>query len=92
MTMRYLDVALHDLQREFQPARLVPQPRVPFAPLRAGSAGVIDSLRPAQHVLEMVRRALPNGPSSRRLTAPHTRTNRTQLMAHFSNPLRHSAL
>src|SRR5207245_9989756 len=36
MTMHYLDVALHDLQREFRLARekprhLVPQPRVPSA-------------------------------------------------------------
>ena len=68
MTMRYLDVALTDLQREFQLARsrprhLVPQPKVPLAPLRSGLDGVIDSLLAAQHVLEMVRRALPQGPS-----------------------------
>ena len=40
MTMRYLDVALTDLQREFQLARskprhLVPQPKTPFASLRS---------------------------------------------------------
>jgi site-specific recombinase XerD len=68
MTMRYLDVALNDLQREFQRARsqprhLVPQPKAPLAPLRAGLNGVIDSLLAAQHVLEMFRRALPNGTS-----------------------------
>jgi site-specific recombinase XerD len=68
MTMRYLDVALTDLQREFQLARsrprhLVPQPKVPSVPLRAGLDGVIDSLLAAQHVLAMFRRALPNGPS-----------------------------
>jgi len=72
MTMQYLDVALTDLQREFQLARskprhLVPQPRVPSAPLRAGLGGVLDSLLAAQHVLEMFRRALPNGTSRRRL-------------------------
>ena len=72
MTMQYLDVALTDLQREFQLARskprhLVPQPKAPFAPLRAGLDGVIDSLLAAQHVLEMFRRALPNGTSRRRL-------------------------
>jgi integrase len=72
MTMQYLDVALNDLQREFQQARskprhLVPQPRVPSAPLRAGLGGVLDSLLTAQHVLEMFRRALPNGTSRRRL-------------------------
>jgi site-specific recombinase XerD len=68
MTMRYLDVALTDLQREFQLARsqprhLVPQPKVPLARLRRGLDGVVDSLLAAQHVLEMFRRALPKGPS-----------------------------
>jgi hypothetical protein len=68
MTMRYLDVTLTDLQREFQLARsrprhLVPQPKVPSTRLRAGLDGVIDSLLAAQHVLEMFRRALPNGSS-----------------------------
>jgi integrase len=72
MTMRYLDVALHDLRREFEVARskprhLVPQPSVPSAPLRAGLDGVIDSLLAAQHVLEMFRRQLPDGTSRRRL-------------------------
>jgi hypothetical protein len=66
--MRYLDVALTDLQREFQLARsqprhLVPQPKVPLARLRRGLDGVVDSLLAAQHVLEMFRRALPKGPS-----------------------------
>jgi site-specific recombinase XerD len=68
MTMRYVDVALTDLQREFQLARshprhLVPQPRLPSARLRTGLDGVIDSLLAAQHVLEIFRRALPNGTS-----------------------------
>jgi len=68
MTMLYLDVALTDLQREFQLARsqprhLVPQPKVPRARLRRGLDGVVDSLLAAQHVLEMFRRALPRGPS-----------------------------
>jgi hypothetical protein len=72
MTMHYLDVTLNDLQRTFELARskprhLVPQPRVPSAPLRAGLGGVIDSLLAAQHVLEMFRRALPNGTSRLRL-------------------------
>jgi hypothetical protein len=65
MTMRYLEVVLTDLQREFQLARssprhLAPQPKTSFAPLRTGLSGVIDSLGAAQHVLEMFRRALPN--------------------------------
>jgi integrase len=72
MTMRYLDVALHDLQREFEVARskprhLVPQPKVPSVLHRAGLDGVIDSLLAAQHVLEMFRRTLPNGSSRRHL-------------------------
>ena len=72
MTMQYLDVTLHDLQREYELARskprhLVPQPRVPSAPLREGLDGLIDSLLAAQHVLEMFRRALPDGTSRRRL-------------------------
>ena len=72
MTMRYLDVVLTDLQREFELARtkprhLVPQPTVPFVSLRPGLNGVIDSLLAAQHVLEMFRRALPNGTSRHRL-------------------------
>ena len=72
MTMQYLDVALTDLQREFELARskprhLVPQPKAPSAPLRSGLNGVLDSLRTAQHVLEMFRRTLPNGVSRRRL-------------------------
>jgi integrase len=66
MTMRYLDVTLTDLQREFQLARskprhLTPQPNPPVAPLRTGLAGVIDALSGAQHVLEMFRRTLPDG-------------------------------
>jgi integrase len=68
MTMRYIDVALSDLQREYllarsQPRHLVPQPKTPLAVPRSGLDGVIDSLRTAQHVLEMFRRALPNGAS-----------------------------
>ncbi len=71
MTMQYLDVALNDLQREFELARskprhLVPQPKAPFA-CRVGLDGVIDSLLAAQHVLEMFRRALPNDTARRHL-------------------------
>ena len=66
MTMRYVDVTLTDLQREFELARskprhLVPQPKILVAITRTGLSGVIDSLVAAQHVLEMFRRALPNG-------------------------------
>src|SRR5467141_83599 len=50
MTMRYIDVALSDLQREYllarsQPRHLVPQPKTPLAVPRSGLDGVIDSLR-----------------------------------------------
>jgi site-specific recombinase XerD len=66
MTMLYVEVALVDLQREFQLARskprhLVPQPKTSIAVFRTGLDGVIDSLQAAQHALEMFRRALPIG-------------------------------
>jgi integrase len=88
MTMRYLDVALTDLQREFELARskprhLAPQPQTSPPRLRAGLDGVIDSLLAAQHVLEMFRRALPEGTSrhclnrlSNRLTKIVTETRK----------------
>ena len=68
MTMRYLDVTLTDLKREFQLARskprhLTPQPNPSIAPPRVGLAGVIDALSGAHHVLEMFRRTLPDGPT-----------------------------
>jgi len=70
MTMLYVEVALNDLQREFQQARskprhLIPQPKTPLALLRPGLDGVIDSLLAAQHALEMFRRALPIGTARR---------------------------
>lgn len=72
MTMRYVDVALTDLEREFQLARskprhLVPQPKTPTTPVRAGLDGIIDSLIAAQHVIEMFRRSLPKGQARDRL-------------------------
>jgi integrase len=68
MTMRYVDVALTDLQREFHQARsnpkyLIPHPKPSSPQLRAGIDGVIDSLLAAQHVLEVFRRPLPKGAS-----------------------------
>jgi hypothetical protein len=68
MTMRYVDVALTDLRREFdlaraKPRHLVPQPKMSSASLPAGLDGVIGALLSAQHVLEMFRRALPDGAS-----------------------------
>jgi hypothetical protein len=72
MTMRYVDVTLTDLQREFELARtkprhLAPQPKISPAPLRAGHDGLIDSLLAAQHVMEMFRRSLPNGSARNRI-------------------------
>ena len=72
MTMRYVDVTLTDLQREFQLARsqprhLAPQPKISPTPLRSGIDGLIDSLLAAQHVMEMFRRSLPNGKPRNRL-------------------------
>jgi integrase len=70
MTLEYLEITQQDLQREFQLARsqprhLAPQPKGPLATVRTGLDGFIDSLLAAQHVLEMFRRALPNGASRR---------------------------
>jgi integrase len=66
MTMRYVEVASTDLQREFhlarsQPRHLAPQPKAPVVTPRAGLNGVVDSLLFAQHSLEMFRRSLPEG-------------------------------
>jgi integrase len=68
MTMRYVDVTLTDLQREFQLARskprhLAPQPKTSLTPARTGLDGLIDSLLDTQHVMEMFRRSLPAGAS-----------------------------
>ena len=65
MTMRYVDVALTDLQREFQLARakprhLAPQPKPSSSKLRAGFNGLVDSFQASQHALEVFRRSLPN--------------------------------
>jgi site-specific recombinase XerD len=78
MTMRYVDVALTDLEREFQLARskprhLAPQPKTATAPVRARLDGIIDSLVAAQHAMEMFRRSLPNGSTRNRL---HRLSNR----------------
>lgn len=63
MTMRYVDVTLTDLQREFQLARskprhLAPQPKTSPASMRAGLDGLIDSLLATQHHMEIVGRSL----------------------------------
>lgn len=71
MTLRYVDVALTDLQREFHLARqhprhLPPQPKTsPLA--HTGLDAVRDALIAAQHVMEMFRRSLPSGASKNQL-------------------------
>jgi len=72
MTMRYVQVASSDLQREFhmarsQPRHLAPRPKAPAVTLRAGLDGLVDSLLFAQHSIEMFRRSLPDGPPRHRL-------------------------
>jgi hypothetical protein len=72
MTMVYLDIQLTDLQREFdlahsRPRHTAPPPRSPASTTRDGLAGVLDALLTAQHVVEMYRRSLPDGPSRRSL-------------------------
>ena len=72
MTMRYVDVTLIDLQREFQLARsqprhLAPQPKTSPAPLHTGHDGLIDSLLAAQNLMLVFRRSLPNGNAHSRL-------------------------
>ena len=82
MTMRYVEVASTDLQREFhmarsQPRHLTPQPRAPIVTPRAGLDGVVDSLLFAQHSIEMFRRSLPDGPPRHRLDQITNRLTKT---------------
>jgi hypothetical protein len=89
MTMRCLDVALTDLQREFELARskprhLVPQPKVAGARLRTDLRGVLDSLLAAQHVLEMFRLTLPDGTSRRCLDRLSNRLTKILIEARHS--------
>jgi len=74
MTMRYVEICLLDLQREFdlarsQPRHLLPASRLPasLSSPQANLASLLDSLHLAQHVLEMFRRTLPQGPDRRLL-------------------------
>jgi site-specific recombinase XerD len=74
MTMRYVEMSLLDLQREFNLARSQPRHLLPASPLPASIRSpqpnlpsLLDSLRLAQHVLEMFRRTLPQGPDRRLL-------------------------
>jgi len=73
MTLRYLEVALSDVQREFQlaqlhPRHLAPAPKTSSATSAAPNlSGLLDSIQVAQHVLEMFRRTLPEGAHRRLL-------------------------
>src|SRR6516165_10267725 len=72
MTMRYVDVALTDLQREFQlanakPRHLAPQPKTTSVPLCSGLDGLIDSLLAVQNGILIYRRSLPNSDDRSRL-------------------------
>ena len=74
MTMRYVEICLLDVQREFdlarsQPRHLLPASRLPasLSSPQANLASLLDSLHLAQHVLEMFRRTLPQGPDRRLL-------------------------
>lgn len=66
MTMRYVEVALTDLEREFRIARehprhLPPQPRTSALVAHIGLDAIRDALIATQHVMEMFRRSLPGG-------------------------------
>ncbi len=72
MTMRYVDVALTDLQREFHLARSAsrhptPQPKAITSASRSGRDALIDALLAAQQLMEMFRRSLVNRDSHSRL-------------------------
>jgi len=73
MTLRYLEVALSDVQREFQLAQLHPRHLAPATKTSSATSvgpnlsGLLDSIQVAQHVLEMFRRTLPEGAHRRLL-------------------------
>jgi integrase len=91
MTMRYLDVTLTDLKREFQLARskprhLAPSPNPSVTPLRVGLGGVIDALSGAHHVLEMFRRTLPDSPTRTCLDRLSNRLTKIVIVAKSLGP------
>ena len=74
MTLHYVEVSLLDVQREFHLARSEPRHLLPTAKLptsigarQPNLTSLLDSLRVAQHVLEIFRRTLPAGPDRRLL-------------------------
>ena len=91
MSMKYVQVAGDDLQREFllarsQPRHLVPQPKAPAISPRAGLDGVADALLFAQHAIEMFRRSLPDGPPRRCLDRLSNRLTKILSEARKLNP------
>jgi site-specific recombinase XerD len=91
MSMKYVQVAGDDLQREFllarsQPRHLTPQPKAPAMSPRAGLHGVADALLFAQHAIEMFRRSLPDGPSRRCLDRLSNRLTKILSEARKLNP------
>lgn len=73
MTLRYLEVSLSDVQREFQLAQLHPRHLAPASKTSSATSaaanlsGLLDSIQVAQHMLEMFRRTLPDGAPRRLL-------------------------
>jgi integrase len=86
MTMRYLEVSLVDLQRELylaqsQPRHLLPSSRLPNSvnSPQANLTSLLAALLVAQHVLEMFRRTLPQGPD--RSLLDHLANRLTKIIA-----------
>ncbi|TMQ33470.1 MAG: phage integrase family protein [Planctomycetota bacterium] len=74
MTMRYVQVTQHDLQREFHAARQhaarphqAPVLSVPNCPTSADPPGIRQAIAATRHLLEMYRRGLTDGKTRRRL-------------------------
>jgi integrase len=93
MTMKYVQVAGNDLQREFhlarsQPRHLAPQPKAPTISPRAGLESVVDSLLFAQHAIEMFRRSLPDGSPRHRLDRLSNRLSKILSETRKLNPPR----
>jgi integrase len=91
MTMRYVEIASSDLQREFrlarsQPRHLIPQPKAPTISPRAGLDGVVDALLFAQHAIEMFRRSLPDASPRRCLDRLSNRLTKILSEARKLNP------
>jgi integrase len=89
MTLAYLTLTQPDLQREYRtalarPRHLVPLPHLPLSAHTdyAGLPTLLDSLRAAQHVLEIFRRAVTDDATRRLLNRLGNRL--TKIMAELS--------